>query len=181
MPEFVVLLRGVNVGNSNRLAMAKIRLLLDSLGYWGVRARLDSANAVLEGSARSSQKHAKVIAAALKDQVALDTAVVVLSEKAFADVIKDNPDQVGDDMYLKSFVAFPEQLVGLEGLSALSPLVRDEESFEIGKHAAYLQCSLGIKGSKAANALLGRLGKSVMNRNWATVLKLKGLLPNGTA
>ena len=55
------------------------------------------------------------------------------------------------------------------------------ERLHIGGHAAYLHCAGGILESKAGSALLGKLGREVTTRNWATVLKLKALLGSGVA
>ena len=60
-------------------------------------------------------------------------------------------------------------------------MVQPHERFHIGSHAAYLHCAGGILESKAGSALLGKLGREVTTRNWATVLKLKALLGNGVA
>jgi uncharacterized protein (DUF1697 family) len=46
----------------------------------------------------------------------------------------------------------------------------------LGSHAAYLLCPGGLLESKAATALLGKAGRTVTTRNWATVLKLRDLL-----
>jgi hypothetical protein len=51
---FVALLRGVNVGRANRVTMAQLRELLESLGYSGVRTLLNSGNAVC-GAARQAR------------------------------------------------------------------------------------------------------------------------------
>jgi len=56
------------------------------------------------------------------------------------------------------------------------PLVQANEYFGIGKHAAYLHCGASILESKAADALLGKIGRGFTTRNWATVLKLDDLL-----
>lgn len=42
MPRFVALLRGVNVGNGNRLPVADFKVLLESLGYEDVHTLLNS-------------------------------------------------------------------------------------------------------------------------------------------
>jgi uncharacterized protein (DUF1697 family) len=52
-------------------------------------------------------------------------------------------------------------------------MVRPPERFHIGSHAAYLHCASGILESKVGSALLGKVGREVTTRNWATVLKLK--------
>ena len=44
--RYVALLRAVNVGGRNRIAMARLRELLEGLGYGEVRTHLQSGNAV---------------------------------------------------------------------------------------------------------------------------------------
>lgn len=65
MPQFVALLRGVNVGKGNRVPMAEFRLMLEQIGYTEVKTLLNSGNAVFTSSGRSGKKHAQVIAASL--------------------------------------------------------------------------------------------------------------------
>jgi uncharacterized protein (DUF1697 family) len=42
--------------------------------------------------------------------------------------------------------------------------------------AAYLSCPAGLLESKVGAAILGKAGRAVTTRNWATVLKLEALL-----
>jgi uncharacterized protein (DUF1697 family) len=58
----------------------------------------------------------------------------------------------------------------------LSPLVQAPERFLLGRHAACLHCAGGILQSEALSALVGKAGRGVTTRNWATVLKLERLL-----
>jgi hypothetical protein len=44
----------------------------------------------------------------------------------------------------------------------------------VTEHAAYLHCAAGLLESKAAAQLLGKGGRDLTTRNWATVLKLAG-------
>jgi uncharacterized protein (DUF1697 family) len=46
MNSYAVLLRGINVGRNNRIAMADLRELLTGLGYTDVATLLQSGNAV---------------------------------------------------------------------------------------------------------------------------------------
>lgn len=66
MPRFVALLRGVNVGKGNRIAMADFRRLLEGAGCTDVLTLLNSGNAVFGNVGRSSSAHARTIAAALR-------------------------------------------------------------------------------------------------------------------
>jgi uncharacterized protein (DUF1697 family) len=50
MATWIVLLRGVNVGGANRLAMADLRKLVTTLGHSGVSTYIQSGNVVMTSS-----------------------------------------------------------------------------------------------------------------------------------
>ena len=72
-------------------------------------------------------------------------------------------------------VAFAADADGLEPLRALQARAVAPERFVVNDRAAYLHCPGGLLESPTAVALLGRAGKTVTTRNWATVLKLAAL------
>ena len=50
------------------------------------------------------------------------------------------------------------------------------EAFHLGSECAYLYCANGILESRAAKTWVGKAGKGLTTRNWATVLKINALL-----
>ena len=173
--RFVVLLRGVNVGKGNRVPMAEFKALLEGLGYQSVVTVLNSGNAVFSSAERSAAKHSLSIAAALEQSLGFGVATVVKSGAEFATVVAANPLTVPDSDHSRFLVAFAPDSTALQGLQPLAQLAQLPERFVIGKKAAYLHCANGILESKVGAALLGKAGKSVTTRNWATVLKLVAL------
>lgn len=175
VPTFVALLRGVNVGKAKRVPMAELRALLAGLGYARVATLLNSGNAVFRAAKGSAAKHAADIAAAIATQLGVEVPVIVKSAKELADIVAENPirAEVGDPS--RFLVAFVQDPNSLRGLAAIEPLVVPPEAFAFGRQAAYLLCAGGILQSKAAEALLGKAGRSATTRNWATVLKLHAL------
>lgn len=180
MPRFVALLRGVNVGKGHRLAMADFRRLLEAAGFTEVRTLLNSGNAVFASSGRSGAAHARTIAAALQQGLDLQVMVVVLSAREFGAVIAGNPLALPPQEHARLLVALAQERGALQQLAALADTVQAPERFAIGDHATYLHCARGILQSRAASALLGKAGRSVTTRNWATVLKLGELLRAGS-
>ena len=176
MPQFVVLLRGVNVGKGNRVAMAQFRQLLEELGYGDVRTLLNSGNAVFTSKGRSVARHSQAVADALREKAAISVPVIVMSASDFTAAIGENPAVPDEEHHSSFLVAFGQSDGALQGLQGLIPLVGAKEHFSIGPRAAYLRCSPGILESQAAAALLGKIGRAVTTRNWATVLKLQKLL-----
>lgn len=176
MPRYAALLRGVNVGKGNRVPMAELRALLEALGCTHVRTLLNSGNAVFASPGRSAPALAARIRAALAEQVGVDVPVMVKSADDVAAIVDGNTlASVATDP-ARLLVAFGADAAALAGLEAIRPLVRAPERFVIGPHAAYLWCANGILESKAGEALLGKLGRAVTTRNWATVGKLRALL-----
>lgn len=175
-PNFVVLLRGVNVGKGNRVPMAAFRALLEAQGFTEVRTLLNSGNAVFRSVGRSASVHAKAIRLALQERLGLSIHVVVKSSSDFHAVVAENTLAPAADQHSRFLVAFAQDQAAIEALSALRQSVQAPERLLIGRHAAYLDCARGILESEAASALLGRAGRAVTTRNWGTTLKLATLL-----
>lgn len=172
MSRFVVLLRGVNVGKGNRVPMAEFRVLLEGLGFTEVKTLLNSGNAVFHSAGRSAAAHAKGISVALVEQLGVQVQVVVKSAADFQAVVAENTLAPAEDQHSRFLVAFAQEQAAIDALAALRPLARAPERFLIGKHAAYLHCARGILESAVGAALLGKAGRAVTTRNWATTLKL---------
>ena len=175
MPTFVVLLRGVNVGKSKRVPMAAFRALLGDLGYTGVATLLNSGNAVFRAARGAPAKHAREIARALADELKVEVPVVVKPARELAAAIEDCPLEAGEAEHSRFLVAFAQETRAIQALAPIERLVVAPERFAIGRRAAYLHCPRGILRSRAGEALLGRAGRAVTTRNWATVLKLRAL------
>lgn len=178
MPQqFVVLLRGVNVGKgNNKVPMAELRAALEALGYSAVKTLLNSGNAVFSSTARNPAKHAATIAAAVKERFGVVTPIIVKSAAEFAAIVAGNPIAPPDSDHSRFLAVFAMDAARLQELKALQALLRPGERWAVTDHAAYLHCAGGLLDSKLGAALLGKAGRSVTTRNWATVLKLASLL-----
>ena len=176
MSTFVALLRGVNVGKGNRVPMAELRALVEALGGSGVATLLNSGNVVFSHSGRSAGKLAAAISAALDERLGVAVPVVVKSAAEFAAVLGDNPMPPPAEDHSRFLVAFAQEATALQALRPLVALAQPPERFVVGASAAYLHCPQGLLQSRAGEALLGKAGRGVTTRNWATVLKLAGLL-----
>jgi uncharacterized protein (DUF1697 family) len=171
----VALLRGVNVGKAKRVPMADFRSLLAGLGYTNVATLLNSGNAAFRVARGAPARHAADIAAAVSDRLNVDVPVVVKSAKELAAIVAENPIRASVQEHPRLLVAFVQDAQALPGLEAVGSLVVPPEQFAVGKGAAYLFCAAGILQSKAGEALLGKAGRAVTTRNWATVLKLQAM------
>lgn len=170
--RFVVLLRGVNVGKGNRVPMAHFKQALEQIGYADVVTLLNSGNAIFSSSSKSIAKHITAIAGILNEQFDVTTPVVVKTAAQFHSIVDNNPVQVPETDHSKFLVAFAQADASIAELPELLPQSQSSDELKITATAAYLYCPGGILQSKTAAALIGKAGRNVTTRNWATVLKI---------
>jgi uncharacterized protein (DUF1697 family) len=91
MPTHVALLRGINVGGHNKVAMADLRQVVTSLGHEDVATYIQSGNVVFS----TAETDTAALAAALEEAIAaafgVRVRVVVISRAELAQVTRDNP------------------------------------------------------------------------------------------
>src|SRR5258706_394637 len=94
----IALLRGINVGRGNRIAMADLRALGERLGHRDVRTLLNSGNIVLTAAARSTpETTARRLEQAIADELGITLRVTVLDAAELARVVAENPLQAVAD------------------------------------------------------------------------------------
>jgi uncharacterized protein (DUF1697 family)/uncharacterized damage-inducible protein DinB len=174
--RFVALLRGVNVGKGKRVPMADLRALLEGLGFASVRTLLNSGNAVFDAGGGTENEHADAIAAALEARLGVATPVVVKTAEAWRRIVAGNPMAPREQEYARFLVAFGRTPEDVRSLAPLAASARDTERLAITDDAAYLAWPAGISKGEVAAAVLGRAGRRVTTRNWATVVKIDAIL-----
>lgn len=163
----VALLRGVNVGGRNKLAMADLRSSAEACGYEGVRTYIQSGNLVFSTPKGSTQ----AVAERLQKAIAKMTPVLVRTRDELASVVEHNPYiQRGEDashLHVVFTRGDAEAALGAIDLAGYAP----DEAAAVGPHL-YLYLPSGLGRSKLAAALGRPKGPSGTTRNWRTVTKL---------
>jgi uncharacterized protein (DUF1697 family) len=168
----VVLLRGVNVGKHNRIAMADLRALLSELGTTDVRTYLQSGNAVVTADPATLDPSdlGVRLEQSLLDRLGLSVRVLIRSAEELRAVVENNPfpDKVSTPKLLH--VAFLEHPIDSATVDALGRRHGDDE-IAPGDRALYVSYRERSFDSPV-NAVLAKLPGSVTTRNWTTVTKL---------
>lgn len=92
MPTHAALLRGINVGGRNRVAMAELREVVAGLGHTDVATYVASGNVVLTaGSDAGPEDLAAGLERAVEDAFGVSPTVIVVPREAFDRIVADNP------------------------------------------------------------------------------------------
>ena len=172
MPRQIVLLRGVNLGARNRVAMARLREALEAAGYEDVKTLLQSGNVVMGGPKATPAK----IEGLLRETFGLDIAVVVRTRAELAAVVDGNPLADVADNPKRLQVSFLSGKPSAAVVRALEEAEIAPEVVAVRGREIYAWHADGIQRSPLAK-LLGddKLGVTATARNWNTVTKLLAL------
>ncbi len=170
--RLIALIRGINVGRAKRVAMADLRVLVESLGYGDVRTLLNSGNVVFSAPGTFVNEAAARIEEGLCARLGVTARVTVISAADLAGIVENNP--------LGEIAVDPSRLLvavlrNPDDRAKLAPLARQDwtpEALAIAGRAAYLWCPNGILASRLPEALNRTLRDGVTARNWTTMTKL---------
>jgi uncharacterized protein (DUF1697 family) len=172
----VALLRGINVGNAKRIAMADLRKLFEDLGYGDVRTLLNSGNVVFTADREGSADDCVRIEKAVRDRLGIATRVTILMGKEVAEAVQGNPlGSVANNPSRMMIMVLRES----KAAARLKPLLRERwtpEALALGKRVAYLWCPNGIIDSRLWATATRVIGDEGTARNLATMTKLLDLI-----
>lgn len=171
--RYLALLRGVNVGRGNRLAMADLRAAVTACGGADVATVLASGNAVF-----TAPPGAKPEDLALRLEQALDlrTRVTMVSATTLKAIVGSRPAAFGKADGSRLLVGFPRVPGALTRLRPLAARDWTPATLVLGKQAAWLWCPNGVLADGLAAEVNKVGGEDVTARNWNTVQKLVAAL-----
>ena len=179
MTNYLVLLRGINVGGKNKVPMADLRRLLEELGYRDVSTYIASGNVLLR-SERPAADIKQRIEAALPRTFRLDSelvAVLVLTHAQLRAVGERKPDGFGErpDLY-HSDAIFLMGINAAEAIEVFDPRP-GVDSVWPGDGVIYSQrLSAERTKSRLSKIMSSPAYRSMTIRSWTTTVALLRLL-----
>ena len=170
---YVALLRGINLGARNKVAMVDLRALMEALGAADVTTYLQSGNVVFKSAGRRGEL-AAVLEEGLRRDLGVDVKVLVRTRRALERVVGGNPFARRDVKALH--VTFLDGKPQAARVKRLDPRRSEPDEFRIVGQEVYLHCPNGYGRSKLSNAYFEKeLGVPATTRNWKTVTALAEL------
>jgi uncharacterized protein (DUF1697 family) len=177
MAVHIALLRGINVGGHNQVAMSDLRDLFGALGLVGATSLLQSGNMVFQSDQLTGAALERLLEVETAKCLNVSADYLVRSAAEWKKIVARNPfpEEAKNDpahllvMFLKT--APPAKIV-----DALRASIEGPEIIRAGGKQLYIVYPAGIGRSKLTGTLIEKkLGSRGTGRNWNTVLKLAAL------
>jgi uncharacterized protein (DUF1697 family) len=174
MPNYIALLRGINVGGKNLIKMADLKACFADHGFRGVSTYIQSGNVLFTADGPGGTQLTRRIEAMLTSMFAYPASVVVRTERQMSDLVQQAPRGFGEQpkeyRYDVIFLKAP-----LTASTAMKRVLTKEGIDEARAGRGVLYFSRLI--SKASQSRLSRLMsdpiyQSMTIRNWNTTTKL---------
>jgi uncharacterized protein (DUF1697 family) len=182
----VALLRGINLGGRNKVAMADLRALVTELGHADVSTYIQSGNVLFSAP---GDAEAAALALAMTEAIAAKLGVMApvvvltrgeLAELVAANPFPDEPDPRRVHAVVLSEPPGPELTARLDAAVAQSAAKGFRDEIRVVDRTLYLHTPEGYGRSDLAAALMRivsspKAGTTGTARNWATMTKLLAL------
>ena len=184
MASHIALLRGINVGGRNKVAMADLRDVVAGLGHTGVATYIQSGNVLFTSDETDTEALGKALETAIASKLGVQPSVIVLSREELARAVRDNPYAGEPNPKLVHAVFFrgpvpPGTAEAIEaGQQRAAERGSGRDSARIVGTTLFVHTPDGFGRSELALYLLGRSASPTAAgtaRNWSTVSKLLAL------
>ena len=178
MTKFIVLMRGINVGGKNKIAMAELRRRLEQQGFEAVETYIQSGNVVLRSDLDAAAL-GPAVETLLSQSFELDTSLIktlVLKVEQLQAVVDEKPAGFGEqpDTY-HSDVIFLMGIDPTEALPAFDPREGVDQIWP-GHGVIYSQRLSALRTRSRLSRIAGFPAyKSMTIRSWSTTTKLLSL------
>jgi len=175
LSQWVALLRGINVGGSNKVPMTDLRRLAEGLGWTGVRSYIASANLIFEAEAKATPDGlAALLRAEMVREMGVDVPILVLTADRLRAALADCPFEPEEGRHVHAMFLWSEPVLRQDRLEDLR---RPTEALVIRNGVAWLHTPDGFGISKLAERIGSVVsGTEMTGRNLNTLRKLAEML-----
>jgi uncharacterized protein (DUF1697 family) len=176
--HYVALLRGINVGGKNLIAMPALKACFERIGYTDVATYIQSGNVLFSAPRQSREELTRMIEAVLSQEFDYNARVIVISQTQLTTIVKQAPPAFGsapaayryDVIFLKIPFSPPAILRDI-------PLKTGVDTIAAGPGVLYFSRLV----SKASQSRLSKIislpvYQFMTIRNWNTTTKLLALM-----
>lgn len=180
MAIYIALLRGINVGGKNKIKMADLKQMFESIGLSRVQTYIQSGNVLFEADEEEASLRNR-IEQAIEATFAIGAVVVLRTAEEMKLILENcpfSPEQVAEaeaaSQVESLYVALLPEAPAKEGIERWSVYQTEHDQFVIAGRDVYQLFHHSVRDSKLANNIQ-KLGVPATVRNWKTMSKLVAL------
>ncbi len=176
MRTHVAFLRGINVGGHNKIKMAELRELCESIGFESPKTLLQSGNVVFRSRASSRSQLEQRLADGIEKRFGFRCGVLVVEPSELRDAIEAMPFDADSLEASHLMVLFLDRSPTRAARQRLLAGWDGPEQLEFGRRSLYAYYPEGAGRSKLTLTVLEKaLGVRATARNWNTANKVADL------
>jgi uncharacterized protein (DUF1697 family) len=178
--RYVALLRGINVGGRNPVAMADLRRAFESEGYGAVSTYIQSGNVLFESDTPSTDLEDEV-EAMLERRLGIPLVVVLRSHRQLRGVVERAPAGFGQspDTYHSDVLFLRGKLTSKQAMRVVELREEVDEAWPGSGVVYFARLSARRTQSKMSRIMAAPEYQQMTIRSWTTTTKLLGLLDAG--
>lgn len=174
----IALLRAINVGGKNKVAMADLKHLFEELGFGQVKALLQTGNILFNGDGRTDKDMEAFLDAETAQRLQVKTDYIIRTAAEWRALVAANPfteEARNNPGYL--LVMILKTAPSEDNIRALQAAIPGREIAKVVGRQAYILYPDGMGRSKLTVTLIEKkLGSRGTTRNWNTILKIQNLI-----
>ena len=178
MTRYLVLLRGINVGGRNRVAMADLRKVVESLGHTDVVTYIQSGNVLFTAPTTPAAELTRRIEAMLAQAFDYVPTVVVRTRRQMRAIVDRAPKGFGREpaKYRYDLIFLKEPLAAKVALQSV-PTKPGVDAAHPGTGVLYFsRLSAKASQSRLSRIVSSPIYPSVTIRNWQTTTRLLSMM-----
>jgi uncharacterized protein (DUF1697 family) len=172
--QYLVLLRGINVGGKNIIKMADLKAGFEEMGFSNVATYIQSGNVLVQSEESDKAALTTRIEKGLSKRFNFEARVVVVAQKELAGIVKSAPDGFGreEKKFRYDVIFLKEPLTPKEAMESVK--VREGvDAAHAGKHALYFSRLISRASQSYLTKIIGMpVYQNMTIRNWNTTTKL---------
>jgi uncharacterized protein (DUF1697 family) len=169
MPNYISLLRGINVSGHKKIVMADLKALYEELGFTNVQTYIQSGNVVFNSKETNTKELEQLLFNAMKAHYGFDVPHLILTAAEIEEALANNPFQDIEKMYF----TFLSEIPTAENLALLKAFNFENEFYEINGKLIYSHYPNGAGKAKLNNNFFEKkLRISATTRNLRTTKKI---------
>ena len=175
--KYVLLLRGINVGGKNKVAMSDLKDMISKLGYENVITYINSGNIIFESNDKKEIVKEKI--SHMLETFPFSINKVILTQEEYLDEISNLPEWWSEELFRRDILFYSDEVDYSVMKERIKMMPLNDEMVHFGKRAVFwgkFNEKNYLKTSYHKYLIKESFYKAVTIRNGRTFMKLIELL-----